>query len=227
MSDPSEKLIRVLLIEPYSIVRYGLEILINEQQPKMKVVGSFANCTSALPNLERLSPDVILLDMNLNSDKESQAILQLITSPNAKTLILKWMPDSEVYDKAILAGARGIIEKEAALDTILKAIEKVHEGQLWLNQTYIKKLINKLSEQASEKKNTQEENKVDKLTPKEKKIFFTMIENAGVPAKVISNKLNISESTLRNHLTSIYEKLEVSNKLELWSYVHKHKLKQK
>ncbi len=227
MSDPSKKLIRVLLIEPYSIVRYGLEILINEQQPKMKVVGSFANCTSALPNLERLSPDVILLDMNLNSDKESQAILQLITSPNAMTLILKWMPDSEVYDKAILAGARGIIEKEAALDTILKAIEKVHEGQLWLNQTYIKKLINKLSEQASEKKNTQEENKVDKLTPKERKIFFTMIENAGVPAKVISNKLNISESTLRNHLTSIYEKLEVSNKLELWSYVHKHKLKQK
>ncbi|WP_297324624.1 response regulator transcription factor [Nitrosomonas sp.] len=227
MSDSSKKTIRVLLIEHYSIVHYGLEILINKQQPKMQVVGSFANCTSALPNLERLSPDVILLDMNLNSDKESQAILQLITLSHAKILILKWMQDSEAYDKAILAGAKGIIEKEATLDTILKAIEKVHEGQLWLNQTYIKKLIDQLSQQASEKDVLQEENKVDKLTPKEKKIFFTMIENAGVPAKVISNKLNISESTLRNHLTSIYEKLEVSNKLELWSYVHKHKLKQK
>lgn len=227
MSDPSKKSIRVLLIEHYSIVHYGLEMLINEQQPKMEVVGSFTSCTNALPNLERLSPDVIILDMNLNSEKESQAILQLITSSHAKILILKWMQDSEVYDKAILAGAKGIIEKEASLDTILKAIEKVHEGQLWLNQTYIKKLIDQLSQQVSEKDVLQEENKVDKLTPKEKKIFFTMIENAGIPAKVISNKLNISESTLRNHLTSIYEKLEVSNKLELWSYVHKHKLKQK
>lgn len=227
MSDPSEKPIRVLLIGHSSIVHYGLEILINKQQPKMKVVGSFANYTSAIPNLEKLSPDVMFLDINLNSDKGSQAIMQLITSSHAKILILKWTQDSEVYDKAILAGAKGIIEKEASLNTILKAIEKVHEGQLWLNQTYIKKLIDKLSEQASEKENFQEEDKVDKLTPKEKKIFFTMIENAGIPAKVISNKLNISESTLRNHLTSIYGKLEVSNKLELWGYVHKHKLRQK
>lgn len=227
MSDPSKKSIRVLLIEHYSIVHYGLEMLINEQQPKMEVVGSFTSCTSAIPNLEGLSPDVIILDMNLNSEKESQAVLQLITSSHAKILILKWMQDSEVYDKAILAGAKGIIEKEASLDTILKAIEKVNEGQLWLNQTYIKKLIDQLSQQVSERDVLQEENKVDRLTPKEKKIFFTMIENAGVPAKVISNKLNISESTLRNHLTSIYEKLEVSNKLELWNYVYKHKLKQK
>ncbi len=227
MSDPLKNPIRVLLIGHCSIVHYGLETLISKQRPMMEVVGNFASYSNVLPTLESLSSDIILLDINLNSEKESQIILELITSSNAKVLIFKWTQDSEIYDKAILAGAKGIIEKEATLDTILKAIEKVHEGQLWLDQAYIKKLINKLSQQDFGKNDIPEERKIDRLTPKEKKIFFTMIENAGIPAKVISNKLNISESTLRNHLTSIYEKLDVNNKLELWSYVHKHKLKQK
>jgi DNA-binding NarL/FixJ family response regulator len=227
MNDPLKNPIRVLLIGHCCIVHYGLKTLINEQQPMMEVAGSFTSCSNALPTFENLSSDVILLDINLSSEKELQATVQLITSSNAKILILKWMQDSEFYDKAILAGAKGIIEKETTLDTILKAIEKVHEGQLWLDQAYIKKLIYKLSQQDLGKNDIPEENKIDKLTPKEKKIFFTMIENAGIPAKVISNKLNISESTLRNHLTSIYEKLDVNNKLELWSFIQKHKLKQK
>jgi DNA-binding NarL/FixJ family response regulator len=228
MNDPLKNPIRVLLIGHCCIVHYGLGTLISGQRPMMEVAGSFTSCLNALPTFESLSSDVILLDTNLSSEKELQATVQLITSSNAKTLILKWMQDSEFYDKAILAGAKGIIEKETTLDTILKAIKKVHEGQLWLDQAYIKKLIYKLSQQDLEKSDIpEEENKIDKLTPKEKKILFTMIENAGIPAKVISNKLSISESTLRNHLTSIYEKLDVSNKLELWSFVQKHKLKQK
>lgn len=224
MSDSLKKPIQVLLIGHNNIVHYGLEMLINNQKPRMEVVGSSTSCTNAIANLEGLLPDVILLDPNLNSEKELEAILQLITVSKAKILIFKWLQDSKVYDKAILAGAKGIIEKEATLETILKAIEKVHEGQVWLDQTSIKRLINELSRQNSGKNDVQEKNGIDKLTPKEKKIFFTMIENAGLPAKVIAAKLYISESTLRNHLTSIYEKLDVNSKLELWSYVHKHNL---
>lgn len=225
MSDSPKKPIRVLLIGHPSIVHYGLEMLINNQSPAMQFVGSHTDCSSVITHLDSLAPDIILLDMNPEIEKDLQTILQLITSTSAKFLIMKWQ-DSEIYDTVILAGAKGILEREASLDTILKAIEKVHEGQLWLNQAYIKKLIGKLSQYDSEKSDSQGENRINKLTPKEKKIFFTMIDHAGTPAKVIANKLNISESTLRNHLTSIYEKLNVNNKLELWTYVHKHKLKQ-
>ena len=224
MSDSFKKPIQILLIGHNNIVHYGLEMLINNQKPRMEVVGSSTSCSNAISNLEDLLPDVILLDPNLNSEKELEAILQLITTSKAKILIFKWSPDSKVYDKAILAGAKGIIEKDATLETILKAIEKVHEGQVWLDQTSIKRLLTELSQQNSGKNNAQEKNGIDKLTPKEKKIFFTMIENAGLPAKVIAAKLYISESTLRNHLTSIYEKLDVNSKLELWSYVPKHNL---
>ena len=193
----------------------------------MEVIGNFPNCSNIFPALEKLSPDVILLGMNLNSEKELEVILQLIVLSKANVLILKWSQDSKIYDKAILAGAKGIIEKEAPLETILKAIEKVYEGELWLNQASIKRLINGLSQQSSEKNNSQEKDGIHKLTPREKKIFFTMIDNAGEPAKVIASKLSISESTLRNHLTSIYEKLDVNSKLELWTYVQKHNLNQK
>lgn len=225
MSDTAKNPIRVLLIGHPSIVHYGLEMLISSQSPAMQFVGSHTDCSSVIPHLDNLAPDVILLDMNPEIEKDVQTILQLIVLTPAKVLIMKWQ-DSELYDTAILAGAKGILEREANLDTILKAIKKVHEGQLWLNQDYIKKLIGKLSQYDSEKSSVQGEKRIEKLTPKEKKIFFTMIDHAGTPAKVIANKLSISESTLRNHLTSIYEKLNVNNKLELWTYVHKHKLKQ-
>ena len=128
----------------------------------MEVIGNFPNCSNIFPALEKLSPDVILLGMNLNSEKELEVILQLIVLSKANVLILKWSQDSKIYDKAILAGAKGIIEKEAPLDTILKAIEKVHEGELWLNQASIKRLINGLSQQSNEKSNSQEKDGIHK-----------------------------------------------------------------
>ena len=225
MSSPITKTIQVLLIGPSSIVQFGLETLINQQKPKMEVIGNCTSCIDALSNFKNVSPDVIVLDLNHDSGEELEAVLHLIASTTAKVLFFKWSEDIEIYDKAILAGAKGIIEKEAALETILKAIEKIHEGQVWLNQSTIERLINQLSQQKFKPSDVQARHGVDKLTPKEKKVFFTMIENVGIPAKVVASKLHISESTLRNHLTAIYEKLEVNSRLELWSYVHKHKLK--
>lgn len=206
-------------------MQFGLETLINQQKPKMEVIGNRRTCIDVLSNFNNLSPDVIVLDINHDSGEELEAVLQLISSTTAKVLFFKWSEDTEIYDKAILAGAKGIIEKEAALETILKAIEKIHEGQVWLNQSTIERLINQLSQQKFKPSDVQAKYGINKLTPKEKKVFFTMIENVGIPAKVVASKLHISESTLRNHLTAIYEKLEVNSRLELWSYVHKHKLK--
>lgn len=206
-------------------MQYGLETLINQQKPRMEVIGSSSSCMGMLSNFKNSSPDVIILDLDHASEEEVEAVLHLISTTSAKVLFFKWSENTEFYDKAILAGAKGIIEREAGLDTILKAIEKIHEGQVWLNQATIERLINQLSQQKFKPSDIQAKQGIDKLTPKEKKVFFTMIENVGIPAKVIASKLYISESTLRNHLTAIYEKLEVNSRLELWSYVHKHKLK--
>ncbi len=225
MSNPIIKPIQILLIGHCSIVQLGLETLINQQKPRMEVIGSCENCSEVLANLKNWSPDVMLLDLDLDSEAELGAVLQLISSTTAKVLFFKWSQDSEIYDKAILAGAKGVIDKDVLLDTILKAIEKVYEGQVWLNQASIERLINQLSRQKFKRSDIHAKHGIDKLTPKEKKVFVIMAENIGTPAKVIASKLHISESTLRNHLTAIYEKLQVNSRLELWTYVHKNKLK--
>ncbi|HRB45913.1 MAG TPA: response regulator transcription factor [Nitrosomonas sp.] len=219
------KPIRIVLVGQYSIIQYALEKLIDQQNSTMAVVGNYSNCTESLLNLDKDSPNIIIINPNLEEEKYLEAIFDLIVKTHAKVLIFKWLQHAEIYDKFLLAGARGFLEKEFPLDTIIKAIEKVHEGQLWLSQSTIIRLLNELSLQSLKKSHLQNKDEIHKLTPKEKKVFFTMIENVELPGKIVAARLNISESTLRNHLTSIYDKLNIHNKSELRSYVDKHKLK--
>ena len=226
MNDPSSKeLIRIVLIGQYSIIQYAFEKLILQQKNKMAVVGNYMDCTEALPHLDSLAPNVVIINPTIEEEKSLGTVFDLIIKTHAKVLIFKWLNSSEIYDKFILAGARGFLEKEFTLDNIIKAIEKVHEGQLWLSQTTIIRLLNELSLQSLKKSHIQNKDEIHKLTPKEKKVFFTMIENVELPGKIVAAKLCITESTLRNHLTSIYEKLNIHNKSELWNYVYKHKLR--
>ncbi len=111
---------------------------------------------------------------------------------------------------------------------ILKAIEKVHEGQFWLDQMYIKRLLHSLFNKNIEKNNVHnihEKIGINRLIPREISIFLTMVDNAGIPAKVVASKLKISQSTLRDRLTSIYKKLDINNKSQLYSYVQEHNRK--
>lgn len=166
--------------------------------------------------------------MNYDFDKKLEILSQLIAVSKTKALILKGSQDLEVFDRAIFAGAKGIIEKESTLEMIVKAIEKVHEGQFWLDQTYIKRLLHSLFNKNIEKNNVHtihEKIGINRLTPREMSIFLTMVDNAGIPAKVVASKLKISQSTLRNRLTSIYKKLDINNKSQLYSYVQEHNRK--
>ncbi len=219
------KPIRIVLVGQDSIIQYALEKLIAQQNSTMIVVGNYSNCTESLLNLDKDLPNIIIINPNLEEEEYLETIFDLIVKTHAKVLIFKWLQHAEIYDRFLLAGARGFLEKEFPLDTIIKAIEKVHEGQLWLSQSTIIRLLNELSLQSLKKSHLQNKDEIHKLTPKEKKVFFTMIENVELPGKIVAARLNISESTLRNHLTSIYDKLNIHNKSELRSYVDKHKLK--
>jgi len=216
--------IRILLIASHSIVLFGLEKLINSQGSKMEVVGKFTDCSEVFSQLEKLAPDVILLDLDHDIVKGMGAIPQLIAISKAKFLIFSGLCDHSTYDRVMLAGARGIVEKKEALETILKAIEKIHEGQLWLDHAGIGRFIRELTSQKSAKNDDPEQSRIETLTIRERTVVATLASHAGTPCKAIAVMLNISESTLRNHLSSIYEKLEVTNRLGLWAYAHKHGL---
>jgi two-component system nitrate/nitrite response regulator NarL len=216
--------IRVLLIDDHRSVLWGLEKLIDSQQPRMQVIGKFTSYAEASTDLERLQPDIILLDLDLGVEHGIDVIPRLIPITKAKILILTGSRDTSMHDKAIIAGAKGILEKENSAETILTAIQQVHEGQLWMDQARMGRIIQELSRKKSVEENNPERKKIDSLTQRERKIILAATSRAGATGSDVAKVLHISESTLRNHLSSIYTKLELTNRLELWDYAHKNGL---
>jgi DNA-binding NarL/FixJ family response regulator len=217
--------IRVFLIDDHRSVLWGLEKLIESDTPGMRVVGSATSSSEALKAVKELAPDVIILDIDLGTENGVQAIPDLLAACKAKILILTGVRDEAVHNSAILAGARGVVPKEARADIILAAIAKVHQGQFWLDRAATSRLLIEASRKnAPGHGEDPEQRKISSLTAREREIIALIGIEAGATAKVIANHLGISEHTLRNHLTSIYEKLAVPNRLALFAFAHQHKL---
>jgi len=224
MTAPDPKVIRVLLVDDHRSVVWGLERLIESVRPAMEVVGNAPSCAEALALLARAAPDVILLDMDLGTESGLAAIPQLLAHGKAQILVLTGVREQSVHDAAVLAGARGVVHKEEPAETILEAIRKVHAGQLWLDRESTARLFTALTRPGADRPLDPEKRKIDSLTSRERAIVAAIANNAGATAKTVADGLHVSEHTLRNHLTSIYSKLGVANRLELFAYAHKHDL---
>lgn len=216
--------IRVFLIDDHRSILWGLERLIESGQPKMTVVGSAENVTAALNKLEAMQPDVVLLDIDLGSENGIDGIPKIAAKCAARILVLTGVRDTAIHDKAVLAGACGVVEKESPAETILMAISKVHDGQVWLDRAATGRIFVELSRESVPQPVDPERGKIATLTVREREIVAITAGNAGATAKTIAQILFISEHTLRNHLTSIYNKLGVGSRLELFAYAHKYDL---
>jgi len=224
MADSNSAPIRVFLIDDHRSILWGLERLIESGKPGMEVVGSATNCAEALKLIDETLPNVILLDIDLGGEDGVREIPKLIARSRAKILVLTGLRDESIHDEAVLAGASGVVEKEASAETILTAIEKVHEGQLWLNRIATGRIFVEFSRENAAQASSPERGKIAALTDREREIVSVAASHAGANAKAIAEMLHISEHTLRNHLTSIYDKLDVANRLELFAYAHEHNL---
>lgn len=225
MSGHNGAAIRVFLIDDHRSMLWGLERLVKSARPGMELVGSATNCTDAFKRLDEASPDVILLDILLGNESGLDAIAQLIARSKAKILVLTGLRDKAVHDKAVMAGARGVVEKEAPAEMILAAIEKVHDGQLWLSGDAVGRIFIELSRKAAAAQATDPEQlKISALTDREREIVVAIATYEGATVRTIAEALHISEHTLHNHLTSIYDKLGVANRLGLFAYAYQHGL---
>jgi len=216
--------IRVFMIDDHRSILWGLERLIESGKPAMKVVGSAESVTAALKLLDSVQPDVILLDIDLGTENGIDGIPKLSAISKARILVLTGVRDKAAHDRAVLAGACGVVEKESPAETILTAIDKVHDGQVWLDRAATGRIFVEFSKESAGQSADPERVKIGSLTVREREIVAITAGNAGATAKTIAQILFISEHTLRNHLTSIYNKLEVANRLELFAYAHKHGL---
>jgi len=224
MSDQPASTINVVLIDDHRSVIWGLEKLIDSQKPKMQVVGKFTSFAEASLQLEKLQIDIILLDLDLGSEQGIEIIPKLVHLKNSKIIVLTGSRDCSLHDKAVIAGAKGVLEKENPAETILTAIERVHDGHLWIDHARMGRIIFELSQKKSMEDSDPEQKKIKSLTSKERQVVKAMTCRAGATGNDVAREMHISESTLRNHLSSIYTKLGLTNRLELWEYANKYEL---
>ena len=214
--------IKIMLIDDHRSVLWGLEKLIDSEKPRMVVVGTATNSAEALHILGTISPDVILIDLDLNGESGVNIIPKLISNSTAKVLVLTGTRDLSLHDGAMLAGARGVVEKGDTAETILKAIALVHEGEVWIDRSATSRIFNELSRKKNAVEDDPEQQKIARLTRKERLTAAEIGNDATASTKTIAERLCISENTLRNHLTSVYAKLEIASRLELFVYTNKH-----
>jgi len=130
--------------------------------------------------------------------------------------------DLDLQDAAVLAGACGAVSKREAAELLHKAIEKVHDGEFWVDRSATVRILMAVARQKAAAH--PEHERFERLTRKERLTVAEVARDASASGSDIAQRLHISEHTLRNHLTSVYAKLEVHSRLELFAYANRHGL---
>lgn len=217
------KKIDLLIIDDQLVVREGLRMLI-ENHPGIKVAAMASTETEALEMLAREKFDLVILNLELGGHSALSFVPQLREAANtARILALTGLRDSEVHQKAVRLGAMGVVLKEDAADRLIKAIEKIYLGEVWLERIALGTLLWHLSSRDKEALDPQMK-KISSLTEREKQVIVLIAQ--GLKNKQIAARLFISQTTVTHHLSSIYSKLGVSDRLELVVYAFANKLAQ-
>ena len=216
--------IRVLLVDDHKTMLWGLERLIESENPRMQVIGKATNKAEIFAILKLSKPDVVLLDIDLNGDNSLDFLEELLQESQARVLVFTGLQDPVVHQRAIINGASGVVLKNENADVILRAIKYVHAGELWFDRAATSRLLRSLNAPVPTFNKANQLNKIATLTPKERQVITAMALIPGARNKVVADRLCMSEHTLRNHLTGIYAKLDLENRLELCMFAIEHKL---
>lgn len=219
--QPAPQKIRIMIVDDQLVVREGLRMLI-EKQPGIKVVALAGTREEALEIAAREPLDLIILDLELGGYSALSFISELReAAKTARVLVLTALRDSETHQKAAQLGAMGVVLKEDAADLLFKAIEKVYHGEAWLDRLTLGKLLWQLGSRET-KSSDPRAVRISTLTERERQVIALIAE--GLKNKQIAQRLFISQTTVTHHLSSIYSKLGVADRLELVIYAFANKL---
>jgi two-component system nitrate/nitrite response regulator NarL len=214
--------IRIMLVDDHKTRLWGLERLVQAEGSAFTLVASASNAAEATALCAQHRPDIVLLDLDLKGSSSLEILPALLSNGVTQAVILSANRDQATLASAVKLGARGVVSKEAATDDVLAAVRKVHGGELWLDQSLMQALLGQLV--APVPKANPESGRIASLTARERDVISMIVKGQGALNKDLADKACISERTLRNHLTTIYQKLDVANRLELYVYATKHEL---
>ncbi|HEX6896286.1 MAG TPA: response regulator transcription factor [Bryobacteraceae bacterium] len=221
LTEPRKGTIRILIADDHPIVRDGLKKLLTLEDD-FDIVGEAADGCEVLDKVQELDPDVLLLDLRM-PNLDGLSALQTLQQTNKRTrvIILTASEDKNEFVQAMKLGCSGIVLKQTAPELIVKSIRKVHGGEIWLDSHTTAAVMRQFAAPGEiGGTSTSKGRERSPLSHREREIVQLVAQ--GYKNKEMAEKMFISEQTVKNHLHNIFDKLGVSDRLELALYaIHK------
>ncbi len=212
--------VRILLADDHSMVRQGIKQIL-ELENDFVVVAQASNGEEAVKAARESKPDIILMDINMPEMNGLQAIKELKKNKSdVKILVLTIHEDREYLFKTLQMGAEGYVLKDAEPAVLIEAIRNICSGQTYIQPNMTKELVKEFNRVTLHEKNKQDETN---LTAREVEVLELIAE--GMINKEIARQLYISEKTVKNHVSNIFKKLNVSDRTQAAIYAFKHNIK--
>jgi two-component system, NarL family, nitrate/nitrite response regulator NarL len=208
-----DEIIRIVIADDHPIFRDGLRRLL-EAEPGLQVIGEASDGQQAVQLAHSLKPDVLLLDLAMPRYPGLEALRELSrgNGHHVRTLLLTASIEKQQIAEALQIGARGVVMKEAATQVLFTALRAVMRGQYWVGHEAVTDLPQHLRSQLKADPRGAKPRPYG-LTNRELEIVGSIVD--GNTNKEIAQKFSLSEDTVKHHLTSIFDKLGVANRLEL------------
>ena len=211
--------IRILIIDPYPLFRDGVSRIL-DGEPGFSVAGSAATIAEGRQLVRELLPDVLIFEWNL-PDGSGLTLLRDLErdGARARTVLLTTGIGREDMALALMAGLSGLVLKQSATPLLFKCLRSVIAGEYWLGHDRLPDLVESMRQFAGMRTSSPPR---ETLTPREIHVIAGVV--AGSTNRDISSQLGMSEQTVKNHLSHIYDKVGVSNRLELALFAIHHRL---
>ncbi len=205
--------IKLLLVDDHAVVRSGLRMLL-ETQPDVAIVGEAENGTDAVALAQKLSPNVVVMDIMLPDITGIEATRRIHeTCPGIAIVALTIQEDEQYFFEMLTAGASGYVPKRAAPEDLLTAIRAAHRGEVFLYPSLAKTLVKDFVTRAETSKAP---SAMDGLTAREREVLTHLAE--GATNEEIADALSISANTVARHRENIMQKLNLHSRAELVKY---------
>ena len=212
-------MIKVLLVDDQTLIRQGIRLLL-EIEPDIQVVGQAADGRAALEQVEALHPDVVLMDVRM-PEMDGVAATRLLSAshPEVKVIILTTFEDDETVFEGLKAGARGYLLKDISSEEMAQAVRKVAAGEALIQSRLTRKVLAEFSRlatatdrQSSVKGGPGAETLPVALTERELQVLQALTR--GLSNREIAEQLVITEGTVKNHVSSLIDKLGVRDRTQ-------------
>jgi DNA-binding NarL/FixJ family response regulator len=198
--------IRILIVDDHPVVREGIGSML-KREPDFKIVGEATNGLEAIEKVRELSPDIVLMDLRMPELDGVEAMIRIkAENTDVKFIILTTFSDDEYIFRGIAAGARAYLLKDAPRAELFSAIRTVSKGESQIQPVVASRVLDKLAELSKKPP------AAETLSDRETEVLKLMAK--GVSNKELADQLSITQSTVKTHITSIFQKLNVTTRTE-------------